>query len=347
MSARIRRLAPLLIAMAVLVFVLRRTNFDDLRAAVAHAPYGQLLAFSAVMAVVNCAADTLAMYYVFRWFGLHLRFLDLYTIRAATYLLAVINYHAGQLGIIGFLHRVGRIPLSQASGWILFIIGVWVGMLLLLASGGAFLGGPQARVLLPVLAAFGVGLIVYVIILVVQPRFLREPPPPPVAELTRMARLSHRAWTVLQALLAPLLQAGLLGHVRAFLIRLPHLAVLIVWHFVALHAFGINIPFLKAMLYLPVVFAVASLPISVQGLGTSQAAALYFFSGFVTDQAHANEAVLAYSLSMTAISILSSLVIGLAFLQRGAKLGLSVSQAAEAPSPVTDVGPLPSTSAGP
>ena len=57
--------------------------------------------------------------------------------------------------------------------------------------------------------------------------------------------------------------------------------------------------------------------------------------------------MLAYSLSMTAISILSSLVIGLAFLQRGAKLGLSVSQAAEAPSPVTDVGPLPSTSAGP
>ena len=168
--------------------------------------------------------------------------------------------------------------------------------------------------------------------------FLRQAPAP-APDLEGLARLSHRAWTVLLALLAPLLDAGLLGHVRAFLIRLPHLAVLIVWHFFALRAFGVEIPFLKALLYLPVVFAVASLPISVQGLGTSQAAAILFFGPFVPDAQHAKAAVIAYSLTMTGISIISSLVMGLAFLRRGAALGLSVSQAADA----EGAAPLPST----
>src|ERR1700727_1857611 len=103
MSARIRRSLPFLVALLALGFVASRTNLLDLRAALAQAPLGKLVAFSAIMSLINCAADTFAMYYVFRWFGLHLRFFDLYTIRAATYLLAVINYHAGQLGIIGFI----------------------------------------------------------------------------------------------------------------------------------------------------------------------------------------------------------------------------------------------------
>ena len=95
----------------------------------------------------------------------------------------------------------------------------------------------------------------------------------------------------------------------------------------------------KLMQYLPVVFAVASLPISVQGLGTSQAAAIIFFAPFVPNAQNAKAAVIAYSLTMTGISIISSLVMGLAFLRRGAALGLSVSQAADA----EGAAPLPST----
>lgn len=179
MSPRLRRFLPILVAGSALAFVLSRTDLGRLQAAMAHAPLLLLLAVSAGMAVLNCAADTLAMYHVFRGFGLRLRYGDLYTIRAVTYLLAVINYHAGQLGIIGFLHRVGRVPLSVASGWVLFIIGVWVGLLLLLASGGALLGGRQAAVLLPVLGLFGLGGVVYVGVLVLRPRWLRQAPPPP------------------------------------------------------------------------------------------------------------------------------------------------------------------------
>ena len=62
---------------------------------------------------------------------------DLYLVRASTYLLAVVNYHVGQAAIVGYLYRVRRVPLLRASGWILFIIGINVGTLFLLASAGA------------------------------------------------------------------------------------------------------------------------------------------------------------------------------------------------------------------
>lgn len=332
MLAFVRRLMPLIVAIFALLIAVRGTDLTKLRAAMEHAPMGLLLVTSALMAVLNCAADTLAMFYVFRWFGLHLRFFDLYTIRAATYTLAVINYHAGQLGIIGYLHRVGRVPLPRASAYILFIVGVWVGLLLLFAGGSLVLGGAKAQAMAPILSVFLVGLLVYAVLLRWPPRFLRQGPPAAPSGTERQAadagpllvrlwrRVWYRLWRIIGKLWAPLMEAGLLGHGRAMLVRLPHLAVLLLWHFIALRCFDVQVPVHVAVLYLPVVFAVASLPISVQGLGTSQVAAKYFFTEFATA---GEESVLAYSLSMTAIATASNLIMGFLFLGRGTRLGLA------------------------
>ena len=177
MLAKFRRLLPLLVAAGALLIAVRGTNLSQVRDALGQAPLGLLLLTSAVMTLLNCAADTLAMFYVFRWFGMQLRFGDLYTIRAATYTLAVINYHAGQLGIIGYLHRVGKVSLSRASAYILFIVGVWVALLMTLAGGSLLLGGEKARALGPVLLLFFLGLGFYAVLLRFPPRFLLEPPP--------------------------------------------------------------------------------------------------------------------------------------------------------------------------
>lgn len=317
----LRRFGPLLVAAVALALAVRGIDLHKLTAATRGAPLIPLIGVSALAALVNCAADTFAMYYVFRWFGLHLRYADLYTIRAATYTLAVLNYHAGQAGIIGYLNRVGRVPLARASAYILFIIGVWVALLLMFAGGSLLLGGDKARALAPVLIAFFVGLVVYLILITWPPRFLLHPPPasPNAGEEAPSQRLRNRLLRVLANLWAPLHEAGALGHLRALVVRLPHLFVLLCWHYFALRCFRVEVPPLAAALYLPVVFAIASLPISVQGLGTSQIAAVYFFRDYA---AAGEESVLAYSLTMTAIATASNLGMGLLFLGRGARLGL-------------------------
>jgi hypothetical protein len=243
---------------------------------------------------------------VFGRFGCHVPYKDLYLVRASTYLLAVVNYHVGQAAIIGYLYRVRRVPLLRASGWILFIIGINVGTLFLLASAGATRVGAELRMLRFIPLVCGVGIVVYAALLTWKPRILAE-----------------------RRILQPLFQMGIPGHVFGVLVRLPHIGVLLLWHFASLRMFGVQVSPGAALLYLPAYFAVSSLPINVNGLGVAQLVAVYFFAPYVTVAAgttdpHAAQkaAVIAYSLATSGISIVLQLVLGLICLRWATARGL-------------------------
>jgi hypothetical protein len=122
-------------------------------------------------------------------------------------------------------------------------------------------------------------------------------------------------------------------------VRLPHVGVLLAWHFFALRVFGVEVTPIAALLYLPAYFAVAAIPgLSVNGIGFPQLVALEFFARFAhvppgtTDVAGAQKAaVIAYSLGTSGVSIFLQLVIGLACLRRGIALGLATSSEKAAP----------------
>jgi hypothetical protein len=306
----IRRLLPYAIAALALGWVLRATNLHELKRAVTHAPIAWFVVVSAVMLLINCAADTFAMRSVFSWFGCRVPFVDLFIVRASTYLLAVVNYHVGQAAIIGYLYRARRVPFLRATGWILFIIGINVGTLFLLASAGAAQAGGDLAILRLVPVVCAVGVVVYAGILVWKPRFLAS-----------------------RSLFAPLFEMGIVGHVKGVLVRLPHVGVLLVWHFVSLRMFGVEVGVGQALLYLPAYFAVASLPINVNGLGVAQAVAIAFFSRYVAVPADVVDpkqiaeiqvaGVTAYSLATSGISIILQVCLGLLCVRRGTQLGLA------------------------
>jgi hypothetical protein len=81
----------------------------------------------------------------------------------------------------------------------------------------------------------------------------------------------------------------------------------------SLAAFGVVIPVAKAIMCLPIVYFVAVLPISFQGLGTSQAMLIHFFAAYApgtTDEARW-AVILAASLVSQAIAFALQLSIGL------------------------------------
>ncbi|HEX4456333.1 MAG TPA: hypothetical protein VIA18_00105, partial [Polyangia bacterium] len=86
-----KKVAPYVIAALALYWVYERTDPKKLAKAVENAPLVAFVAVSAVMLVFNCAADTFAMSAVFARFGCHVRYKDLYLVRASTYLLAIVN----------------------------------------------------------------------------------------------------------------------------------------------------------------------------------------------------------------------------------------------------------------
>jgi hypothetical protein len=301
-----KKIAPYFIAALALGWVLRKIDPQKLRDALSHAPIGLFLFVSAVMLIINCAADTFAMSAVFGRFGCKVPYRDLYLVRASTYLLAVVNYHVGQAAIVGYLYRVRRVPLLRASGWILFIIGINVGTLFLLASAGAARTTGELELLRWIPLVCGIGIVVYAALLTFKPRILAE-----------------------RTLLKPLFEMGIPGHAYGVLVRLPHIAVLLLWHTVSLWMFGVHVPVSAALLYLPAYFAISSLPVNVNGLGVAQMVALVFFAPYVDVPAGTADpaavrsaAVAAYSLSTSVVSIIFQCILGSICLKLAAARGL-------------------------
>lgn len=108
---------------------------------------------------------------------------------------------------------------------------------------------------------------------------------------------------------------------RALLRISSHVGVLLVWHYIALRIFKVEIPPVDALLYLPAYFAIGSLPINVNGFGVAQVVAIAFFSPYVT-QGDPKTAVMAYSLATTTVALVLQLLLGLLCLRRATKLGV-------------------------
>jgi hypothetical protein len=247
--------------------------------------------------------DSFAIWKTFGWFLTRLSFGDVLLVRGATYLLAAINYNVGQGAIIYFVHRVARVPIMRGVATVLFIMGINVLALLFLATAGlaAAPAVPHAVVVL-VLVAYA-GLAAYIAAVALRPR-----------------------WLAARPMFEVLLNAGVGGHLRALLVRLPHIAALLTLQIVLLWGFGVRVPLVDALAALPVVFLVAVLPISVQGLGTTQATMVYFFARWAPgDHAAQQAAVLAASLVGQAIFLAIQAVLGTACLRSRVGRALSAS----------------------
>lgn len=220
-------------------------------------------------------------------------------IRGASYLLSVINYNLGQGAIVLFVNRAKGVRLGLGTGTVLLIMGINLVVLSLLAAT-AMLGAdiPRAAALWPWILALLGGFVVYLVVLVARPAFLAR-------------------YEVFQ----PAFRAGLRGHVAALLVRLPHLALIFVAHFLAMRAFGIRPPVPVFLAYMPLVSLISALPISPQGLGTQQVAAVFFFSPYAgADAADPEAAVLAYSLTISAMAVLFMLGMGLVWFRTGMRM---------------------------
>jgi hypothetical protein len=306
MLALLKRLAPYLIAATALGWVFWHTDVHQLIAAVKRAPVVQFVAVSTALLIVNWMLDTFAMTSVFNWFGCKVRYKELLIVRGSTYLLAILNYHIGQAAIVGYLYRVCKVPFLRATGWILFIIGINVGTLFLLASAGTATATGELSFLRWVPLASAAGVVFYAALLMLKPRILAE-----------------------RRLFAPLFEMGVVGHIKGVLVRLPHIGNLILWQWLCLRMFGFEVTPWHALLYMPAYFAVSAMPINVNGLGVAQLVAVAFFAPFApvpagtVDVAAAQRAaVIAWSLSVQGFSIVHQLILGFLCLKPASALGV-------------------------
>jgi hypothetical protein len=286
--ARLKRSWPWLVGLAILIAIATRVPVDAFKDAIGKGPHLRLLGAEAMIALTILCTDACST-----WIGLiavkmrrPLR--SVISVRGATYLLFVINYALGQGGFGYFLHKTGETP-SRATGATLFLIGTNFATILLLTTAGVVAAGGVNPSLVNAMLATCAAFVVYLIVIAIRPRLLAR------------------------GVFAPLFDAGLRGHALAILGRLPHVSVVILGNWVAMRAWGFELPLGDALLYLPAVAIASVLPISPGGLGTTQAAIVYFFAAWAPGAtADAREGyLLAFGVVHFVYGMLAAIAIGL------------------------------------
>ena len=301
-----RKALPYLGTLAIFALIFWRIPIRKVEQALSQVPILDFLAVFMPYSLFYCAIDSACLTWVVNRFNARMLYRDILPIRASMYVLALINTSLAQGGVAYYLHRKAGITFLGALSSVLFIAMLEIYQLFLFSTLGVIFYTPvgaQIRIvaILRIVYIAAWALLAGIMIFFAMAR--------------RSARIRNWVETGRAgALLATFIQARPLDYLAVLAIKAPTFLASVVAQYYALALYGIAIPFVKLMLFLPLVFLAAALPISVAHLGTSQAAWLLFFSTNATPAK-----IVAYSLAAQLTFMLCNALIGLVFLPRASR----------------------------
>jgi len=258
LGARWGMLRPIVAAAlttVIFALILSRVPFAALTAALEEADYPTFLALMIPNTLFYFAWDTLVLTVVIRWFHGPVAYRDLLPVRASSYVVGFFNTNLGRGALAAYLCRRLRAPFLELGSTVIFLVLTEYTQLVLWSMLGLIgFHAEVSRSLLLVAAAVALFWIV-----------------------VRVA-LAPRSWSILRTFrLATFAQ-----YVQIVLLRAPMFLVSLCFHYYAAQAFGIQIPFVQMLTFLPVIFMLAALPVTVAHLGTTQAAWIFFFGQYAS-----------------------------------------------------------------
>ena len=262
------------------MIVLWRINWARFISALETINYPIFLLFTLLFNLALLSADSFATGHVYRTRICPVRFREIFVIRAASYLPSMINHHIGQGWLTYFLSKKYKAPLWRVTGATLLVYATTFACLILLVAMALPLNTTRAPWLGPTVLGAGVAGIAYLAIISFKP--------------TRLVN-----WNAT----APLVEAGLLGHLVAVTYRLPHMLVLFVGNLGLFRFFGLTIPLGDALAYIPAVMLVSALPLTPQGVGTRDLVAAQLLSGYAVGTPEEQTATVAAATLVWAASL--------------------------------------------
>lgn len=291
MSRILRWTVPFLVSALLLGWILSGMDLSVLAglltAKVASIFLPMLFAFLAISLVIEaiCLVWVVSFYHEFSSFLVAAR------IKAASYLLGLINYALGAGAVTLLLHRRSGVPLGQAAGSVLLIGLFDMGSLLILALVALGLREADESVLNSGFIALATG-VIFLGFAVLRLPFTLGP-------IDRLRELA-----IFEA--ARTLPLGLL--LRLGLLRIIFVASFIALTGGALYAFGVEIPVFPLVVGVCALLLISAIPLAAAGLGTGQIAFVALFEGYGTP-----EVLLATSLTISFGMIICRAIMGLVF----------------------------------
>jgi hypothetical protein len=275
-------IVSVLLTAGIFFLILRRVPTAALTSALRNADYPWFLALMIPNTLFYFAWDTLVLAVVMRWFHGGVPYTRLLPVRAASYVVGFFNTNLGRGAMAAYQSRQLHAPFLELGSTVLFLVLTEYTQLVLWAMFGLF--GLRAEVSRSLLAvAAGVAAFWVVVRWLLAPRDW---------SISRTFRLATPA-----------------RYVQIVLLRAPLFFVSLCLHYYAAHAFGIHIPFAQMLTFLPVIFMLAALPVTIAHLGTTQAAWIFFFGQYASVPQ-----LLAFSLAAHLVFSLTRAMMGLLWL---------------------------------
>jgi hypothetical protein len=248
-----RRLAAVGLTAAIFAMILRRVPLAALGDALREADVTVFVALMVPNTLFYFAWDTLVLSVVIGWFHGDVRYRDLLPVRAASYVVGFFNTNLGRGAMAAYLTRTLGAPFLELGSTVLFLVLTEYTQLVIWGLLGLL--GLRSEVSRSLLSIAGTVMLLWLAV-----RWMLAPRDWSLARTFRLATAARYAQIVI--------------------LRAPMFLVSLLVHYHAAHAFGIHIPFLQMLTFLPVIFMLAALPVTVAHLGTTQAAWIVFFGAY-------------------------------------------------------------------
>ena len=296
LNSRMRALLPWVAGTFFLGLVFLRVPLEEMARTTRIARLEWFLPVVACACVVWFLIDAHALRCLFTRFNTSLTGGEARELRGLTYLLTPIHWNLGRAAVIARMHRSHDVPLLEATS----SMALYQTLDGILLSGLCLIGlsqlamTPPLRTLQILVALFATTLVAYLFLVrssVYDRGWIARIR---ASKLHRSHRLATRADI-----------ATLLGY------RFAYYVVFAAVYVVGTAAFGLDLPLALLIASVPIIQGIGALPISPAGLGTQQAAMLYFFTGHGPDAA-----IVAFGLALPVLCIVLRTLIGWPYLGR-------------------------------
>ena len=266
----LRVILPWVMTFLVFIYVFHQVPFPEVMASFRLVRLSIFVPIVLILFLVFLISDALCNHLVFTWLTARTRFFEVLLASGAARILEVVNVLIGRGGIGYWLSKTKKIPPSEATGAVVFIVYMDVLAIFVVSSIGLVLM-PEIN-LSDFFAATSEGFLVRVVSITLTLLALDV-----CIWLTKPELWLFR-WFRSRGPFVVFDRVRVRHFVIILVIKLIVYPIDFLGAWLALRAFGLEIPLAHIFTYLPLIYLIGSIPITVLGLATTQAAWLYFFA---------------------------------------------------------------------
>jgi hypothetical protein len=300
----LRQVIPWLFAAGILAFMFYKVNFTKVWGVMSEARASWIIAAYLTYCAIYYLTDILSFWRAYNWFNAEIGFRETARLRLASYAVQAINGALTEIMSVLYMFRVKKVPVLQSTSSAGFVYYNETLTLVALLTFCAFFLPEENRITITVPginASFWTlfqGLMVLAWALV------------PAWLLFWRTSLCDRLPRIRDAgALTAFKQGTLLNYGEVFFYRFANNLVSVAANIIILKALGIEAPLALLFAAVPVMVNVAYWPVSAGGFGGPQLAAHFLLKGYATE-----EAILAYSLTWSALFFLTRTLTGVPFI---------------------------------